>query len=399
LLFTFRRLPEMKLSSMLIALAVLATIVGSERLAPRFPGALLAVMGMIVGRAIFHWGAHGIELIGVVPGGLPRLSLPDVTWSDAKSVVPLAVSCFIVILAQSAATSQAYAMRYRDRYSENVDLVGLSLANALAGCSSTFVVNGSPTKTALLDDAGGRSQVSHLTTAVVVLMVLLFFTRPLSFLPEAVLAAIVFIIGVKLVDYRGLRDIYRKKPKEFVVALAAAATVVLIGVREGIIVAVVLSLLDHVRRSYRPRMGVVLGGLPDHWRIETAVPGKMIEPGLVLFWFGSDLFYANAARFAETALRLVNESPSPVRWLVIDASAITGIDYTAGRALMDLQKDLAKANVVLAMARVQPGFHLSLEHMGLIKLIGTAGLFDPRQACIEAYLAEVHPAPSGSKDE
>src|SRR5262245_42542402 len=254
LLFTFRHLPESRLSSMLIALAVVAIIVGSERLAPRFPGALLAVIGMIVASALFHWGDHGIALIGTVPGGLPHLGLPDVTWSDAQTVVPLAFSCFIVILAQSAATSQAYAMRYRDRYSENVDLVGLSLANALAGCSSTFIVNGSPTKTAMLDDAGGRSQVSHLTTAGVVVMVLLFLTKPLSFLPEAVLAAIVFIIGVKLVDYRGLQDIYRKKPKEFVVALVTAATVILIGVREGIIVAVVLSLLEHVRRSYRPGM-------------------------------------------------------------------------------------------------------------------------------------------------
>jgi len=398
LLFTLRHLPDTRLSSMLIALAVLAIIVVSERLAPRFPGALLAVIGMIAASALLHWRDRGISLIGTVPGGLPRLGLPGVTWSDAQSVVPVAFSCFIVILAQSAATSQAYALRYRDRYSENVDLVGLALANTLAGCSSTFIVNGSPTKTAMLDDAGGRSQVSHLTMAVVVLMVLLFLTRPLSFLPEAVLASIVFMIGVKLVDYRGLQDIYRKKPKEFVVAIVTAGTVVLMGVREGIIVAVVLSLLEHVRRSYRPGMGVVLGGLPDHWRIEAAVPGKMIEPGLVLFWFGSDLFYANAERFTETAQRLVTESPSPVRWLVIDASAITGIDYTAGRALMGLQKDLAKTNVVLAMARVQPGFHLSLEHMGLIKLIGPDRLFDSRQACIEAYLSEVPATPSGSKD-
>jgi len=393
LLFTLRHLPEAKLSSILIAVAVLAIVVGSERLAPRFPGALLAVMGMIAASAAFHWGDHGIALIGAVPGGLPRLALPDVTWSDARSVVPVAFSCFIVILAQSAATSRAYALRYRDRYSENVDLVGLSIANALAGCSSTFIVNGSPTKTAMLDDAGGRSQVSHLAMAVVVLMVLLFLTSPLSFLPNAVLAAIVFMIGVKLVDYRGLQDIYRQKPKEFVVALATAATVVLIGVREGIIVAVALSLLEHVRRSYRPGTAVILGGAPDRWLVEAAVPGKMIEPGLVLFWFGSDLFYANSDYFTETARRLVNESPTPVRWLAVDASAITGIDYTAGRALMDLQKDLADERIVLAIARVQTGFHLSLEHMGLIKLIGANRIFDSRQACIEAYLAEVQPAP------
>jgi sulfate permease, SulP family len=149
-----------------------------------------------------------------------------VTWSDVTLVLPIAFSCFIVILAQSAATSRAYALRYRDHFSQNVDLVGLSLANAAAACSSTFVVNGSPTKTAMVDTTGGRSQWSHLTTATVVLMVLLFFTRPLSFLPNAVLAAIVFRIGVKLVDFRGFAEIRRSQPREFALALVTALTVV-----------------------------------------------------------------------------------------------------------------------------------------------------------------------------
>src|SRR5262249_35541064 len=157
------------------------------------------------------------------PSGLPRLGLPDVTWSDVILVLPITLSCFIVILAQSAATSRAYALRYRDILSQDLDLVGLALANAAAGCSSTFVVNGSPTKTAMVDTAGGRSQWSHLTTATVVLLVIVFLTRPLSFLPEAVLAAIVFLIGVKLVDLRGLSEIRRERPTEFAVALATAA--------------------------------------------------------------------------------------------------------------------------------------------------------------------------------
>jgi high affinity sulfate transporter 1 len=391
LLYTFQHLPQTQLRTLLIAIAVLVIIVGLEMVAPRVPGPLLAVMGMIGASAFFHWGEHGVGLIGSVPSGLPHLGLPDVTFSDVPSVLAVAFSCFIVILAQSAATARAYALRYGDSYSEEVDLVGLSLANAAAACSSTFVVNGSPTKTAMLDTAGGRSQVSHLTTAAVVLLVLLFLTRPLSFLPNAVLATIVFMIGVKLVDYRGLADIYRKAPREFVLALLTAATVVLVGVEQGIILALVLSLLQHVRRSYRPHTAVIMGGEPDHWLMERVLPGKMIEPGLVLFWFGSDLFYANAEYFTETARRLVNESPSPVRWLVIDASAITGIDYSAGRELMSLQQDLAKAGVVLAIARVQVGFRGSLEQMGLIKHIGLNRIFDSRQACIEAYRSEIKP--------
>jgi MFS superfamily sulfate permease-like transporter len=293
-----------------------------------------------------------------------------------------------VILAQSAATARAYALRYRDDFNQNVDLVGLTMANAAAGCSGTFVVNGSPTKTAMVDAAGGRSQLSQLTTATVVLLVLLFLTKPLSFLPNAVLNAIVFMIGVKLVDHRGLTEIYRKAPKEFMVALVTAATVVFVGVEEGIILAVILSLLQHVRRSYRPHTGVVVLDQVDHWQLEKAVPGRMIVPGMIMYWFGSDLFYANVEFFAQQARKLVNDSPTPVRWLVIDCGAITDLDFSAGRAVTDLHQDLAKAGVVLALSRLQVEPQGDLERMGLVQLIGANRIFDSRHACVEAYRSE-----------
>jgi MFS superfamily sulfate permease-like transporter len=388
LLSTFQHLPETQWPTLFIALGVLVVIVSSEVFAPRFPGALLAVIGMTAASAWFNWGEHGIGVVGDVPSGLPRLGLPDVTWKDVMLVLPIALSCFVVILAQSAATSRAYALRYRDNFNQDADLVGLSLANAAAGLSSTFVVNGSPTKTAILDMAGGRSQWSHLTTATVVLGVLLFLTKPLSFLPNAVLAAIVFMIGVKLIDYRGLAEIYRVRPKEFAIALATAATVVLAGVKQGILLAVVLSLLQHVRRSYRPHTAVVVKDDLDHWRLEEAVPGTMLAPGLVMYWFGSDLFYANGGFFAEQARKLVDDSPTPVRWLVIDCGAITGLDFSAGRALMDLHSDLRKEGVVLAVTRVQVRPQGDLERMGLIELIGPDRIFESRHACLKAYESE-----------
>jgi len=388
MLFTFQHVPETHLATLFIALGVLGVIVGFEMFAPRFPAALLAVIGMTAASAYFHWGDHGVTIVGEVPSGLPRLGLPEVTRSDVSLILPIALSCFIVILAQSAATSRAYALRYRDNFNQNVDLVGLAMANAAAGCSGTFVVNGSPTKTAMVDGAGGRSQWSHLTTATVVLLVLLFLTKPLSFLPNAVLAAIVFMIGVKLVDRRGLAEIYREAPKEFIVALVTAATVVFVGVEQGIILAVVLSLLQHVRRSYRPHTGVVVQDLVDHWQVQEAVPGRMIVPGMIMYWFGSDLFYANVPFFAQQVRKLVNDSPTPVRWLVIDCSAITNLDFSAGRALMDLHQDLVKAGVVLALSRLQLSPHGDLEQMGLVQLIGANRIFDSRHACIEAYRSE-----------
>src|SRR5580698_5931199 len=150
-----------------IALIVIVVILGFEIMAPRVPGGLLAVIGMTAVSAFFHWGNNGIKVVGPVPGGFPQLGLPDVAWNDVVMVIPVAFSCFIVILAQSAATSRAYALRYHDRFSQDVDLVGLALANAAAGCSSTFVVNGSPTKTAMVDTAGSRSQWAHLAAVAV----------------------------------------------------------------------------------------------------------------------------------------------------------------------------------------------------------------------------------------
>jgi MFS superfamily sulfate permease-like transporter len=388
LLYTFEHLRDTHLPSLFIALAVLAIIVLFEVVAPRFPGALLGVIGMTAASAYFHWAGRGVQVVGSVPGGLPHLGLPHLAYTDIIMVLPISSSCFIVILAQSAATSRAYALKYRDQFNQNVDLIGLSLANAAAGCSSTFVVNGSPTKTAMVDTAGGRSQWSHLTTAAVVLTVLLFFTRPLSFLPNAVLAAIVFHIGIKLIDHRGLREIQRAKPNEFALALVTAAAVVILGVEQGIILAVVLSLLQHVRRSYRPQTGVLVRDAADHWRIEDPLPVKLAEPGMVIFWFGSDLFYANVAFFAEQARMLVHESPTPVRWLTIDATAISGLDFSAGRAVAELQQDLAKIGVTLALIIIPVRHRSHLERMGLIELIGASHIFESRRACLAAYQSE-----------
>jgi sulfate permease, SulP family len=382
---TVQHLPDTRLPYLGITLVVLGVIVGCEIFVPRFPGALLAVVGMIAASAAFHWGANGIAVVGQVPGGLPRLGLPDVGWSDTWKIFPVAFSCFIVILAQSAATSRAYALRYRDRFSQNTDLVGLALANAAAGCSSTFVVNGSPTKTAMVDTAGGRSQVTHLATATMVLLVLLFLTKPLSHLPETVLAAIVFMIGVKLVDYRGLTDILRRKPMEFGLAVVTAATVVLVGVEQGILLALVLSLLQHVGRSYKPHSGVVLTDPVDHWRIVPAGPEKELIPGLVLYWFGAELFYANASHFAEQARSLAADSPGAVRWLAVDASAITAVDFSGGSMLRELHQDLARQNVALVFTRLSSDLRKDLDQLGLTAVIGEKRLFSSRRECLEAY--------------
>ena len=387
LLFTARHLQDTDPASVCVALCVLGTIIGCERFAPRFPGALFAVAGMVAASALLHWGDHGIKLVGDVPGGLPNLGLPDVAWSDVVMVLPIAFSCCIVILAQSAATSRAYAFRYGERFSESTDLVGLAAANLAAGLSGTFVVNGSPTKTAMVDAAGGRSQIAHLATAATVLLVLLFLTKPLSYLPTAVLAAIVFMIGVKLIKLRELSEIRKRCKDEYYVALAIAAIVLFVGVKQGIMAAFVLSLLDHVRQGYRPHTAIILTDPVEHWRMEPVIAGKMIEPGLVMYWFGADLYYANANYFAEQVRHLVGHSPSPVRWFAVDAGAIAGVDYSAGKTLKELHRECAERGVALVLTRVSESLKGDLDRLELTAAIGSERIFGSRRDCLAAYQA------------
>jgi MFS superfamily sulfate permease-like transporter len=379
---------EIHLNSVLIAVTVLVIVVGSEWISRRFPGALVAVVGMIAASAWYDWGNRGVEVIGAVPGGLPHLGLPHFSWSDVGLVAPISFSCVVVILAQSAATARAYALRYREQLDQNVDLVGLALANVAAAAGSTFVVNGSPTKTAMVDDGGGRSQVAHLTTATMVLLVLLFLTKPLGYLPNAVLAAIVFLIGVKLIDYRGMADIFRKAKREFALAAVTAVTVVAVGVEQGILLALVLSLLGHVRHSYQPHTAVFLRDATEHWQMESAAPGRFAEPGLIMYWFGADLFYANAGRFKEEALKLVSEAGSPIRWLAVEAGAITDLDYSAGQTLKELHDDLKSMGVVLALSRVSEHLYADLERLRVVDIIGRDRIFNSRGACLEAYRSQ-----------
>ena len=205
-------LPRVDLPTLALSTLVAGSILLGNRAVPRLPISLFAVLGTIAASAAFRFAERGIAVIGPVPGGLPSIGLPDVTWSETLALLPVAASCFVMSIAQSAATSRVFAVRYRERVDEDADILGLAAANAAAALTGTFVVNGSPTQTAMADRAGARSQVAQLVFAGVVLVVLLVLTGPLQYLPRCVLAGIVFTIAVGMIDVAGLRDICRESP-------------------------------------------------------------------------------------------------------------------------------------------------------------------------------------------
>jgi len=372
----------------LISCIVIGIIVGTEKSSQKIPGALIAVIGSILVSWLFNLKAYGVHTLGVIPGGLPSIGLPDVHWSFALilKLLPTAFSMFVVILAQSAATSRAYAAKYNEHFNENIDLVGIGLANVGAALSGTFVVNGSPTKTQMVDGAGGRSQLSQIVTSLITLLVLLFFTGPLARLPSAVLSAVVFLIGLQLVDIQGMNKVWRQRPPEFWVALATAVVVVLVGVEQGIVTAMVLSLIEHVRRSYRSQ-NVVLAKdeATGAWLLLPVTTPAQIEPGLILYRFAHTIYYANAPQLYDQIIGLVEEAKPALTWFCIDASAIADVDFSGAETLREIHGVLKSRGVRLVWTNVTHSVKRELDTYEITALVGKESFYENISDVLEAY--------------
>jgi sulfate permease, SulP family len=384
-------LPRAHVQTVVVAAGVLGFVLVLRRFAPKVPGALVAVVGAIAASEVWDFAGHGVATIGPVAGGLPHLglmglqSLRGMTWKETEQLITVSASCAVMILTQSAATSRIYAAKYHEEVNENNELFGLSAANAVSALSGAFVVNGSPTQTAMMEGAGGRSQMAQVSTAVVVGMVLLFLTRPLQYLPVCVLGVLVFLVALRLIDLKALRDIRAESPQEFWLAIMTAAVVVLVGVEQGIVLAMVVSLLRVVQHSYHPHSGVMIADEGGLWKLAPVGPGVVTEPGLVLYRFGAALFYANAGRFLEEATLVVGPAPSAVRWVVVDAETMTHVDYSAARVVMNLKKNLAESGVELGFARVPWDLRSDFERHHLTEVIGEAWIFPRLHDAIAAF--------------
>ncbi|HWN32773.1 MAG TPA: SulP family inorganic anion transporter [Pseudonocardia sp.] len=381
-----RGLPSAHPATVAVSLAVLAVVLGCRRVARRIPGALLAVIGAIAASHLFTLPARGVAVLGAVPAGLPGFAVPGLTSADLAALLPMVVSMAVVVLAQSAATSRAYALRYGEPMDGDADLVGMAGANLAASVTGAFVVNGSPTKTQMVDSAGGRSQLAQLSAAAVVLLVLVVLTGPLAALPLAALASVVFLIGVELVDLAGLRRIYQVRRTEFGVALLTAAAVVFLGVEQGILLAITASVVDHLRHSYHPRSSVLAKSPAGHWRSLPVAPGARSTAGFVIYRFGTSLYFANASRLAQDVRLLVGTGP-PVAWFCLDGAAIGDVDYSAALVLGLVFDELRAANIRLVCSNIIDPVRADLDHYGLTAKIGADGYFGTSGEVLAAYQA------------
>jgi MFS superfamily sulfate permease-like transporter len=380
----FKNLYLINIPTLLVSLFVIVIIIFSGRIYSKVPGTLLAMVGTIAASWALDLSSYGITILGTVPGGLPHLSFPQVPLSDIPKILNTSIACFIIILAQSAATSRAYAMKFSDTFNENLDLIGLSLANVAAGISGTFVVNGSPTKTEMVKSSGGCTQLTQLTTVFTVLVVLVFLTKPFAYLPTCVLSSVVFLIGLQLVDIKGMTALHKQRPVEFSVALITAMTVIFIGVQQGIEIAIVLSIIAHLRHSYRPLNLLLVPKAEGSMKTVPLEGQQQAVEGLLIYRFGSNLYFANENLFTEEIVRLTKDINS-LEWFCISASNIGDVDFTSAETLKNVYTYLKKRGITLVLSDVVLPVMNELERDGIIKMIGKDHIFESVQDVIEAY--------------
>ncbi len=385
LVTVIQQISHFSLMALSISAGVLAMILIFRLISRKIPGMLVAVVSMI----ILSWGLNlqekGLAVIGPIQGGLPSLSLPSIEPGVLPQLLPTVFALFIVIIAQSAALTRGYASRHRESLNENGDLLGLAMANIGAGLSGTFVVNGGASQTEAVDHAGAKSQLAQIVTVLLVVIILVYFTVPLSYLPIAVLSAIVFVIGIELIDIGSLKDILAKSPGEFFLALATIMAVVFVGVGEGIIFAIILSLFYHVRLGYKPKDVLIVTDASGNIKTLPITSAAQMLPGLIIYRFNHSMYYANADHFKKEILDLVETAPTPVTWFCIEFTAVYDVDVTAGETLEQIQGVLEKNGIRLVFAEVGSHARSELDRMGVTEKVGKDAYFNNIFQVIDVY--------------
>ena len=272
----------------------------------------------------------------------------------------------------------------------DADILGLSAANAAAALSGTFVVNGSPTQTAMADRAGARSQIAQLVFAGVVVLVLLFLTGPLQYLPRCVLASIVFAIAVGMaVMPDPARHSPRKPGRIFFDPIVTAASVVAIGVEQGILLAIALSLFRHVHHSYRPHTLMLVPNAAGRWAPVAAVPGQETEPGLIIYRFSSDLFYANANRFVDEVRGACEARPDAGPLASLSTPARSRISITPPRNPSTICWMISLGSRSMSCSRVSVGIFDHMDRHRITEAVGEARIFTTLHEAIAAARGDV----------
>jgi high affinity sulfate transporter 1 len=375
-------------AALTIGVACLLVILGFKRWRPKIPGVLVAVVGATVAVGVFGLAQrYDLSVVGVLPKGLPSFQIPSVSASDLAALAAGAVGIALVSFADTSVLSRTFAVRGGYRVDPNQELAALGAANVAAGFFQGFSISSSSSRTPVAEAAGAKTQLTGLVGAGAIALMLLFFPNLVRNLPNSALAAVVISAAIGLIEVEGVRRLYRLRRMEFVLSIACFLGVALLGVIEGIFLAVGLALLDFIRRAWRP-YDAVLGrvhGVKGYHDVSRYPDAKRV-PGLVLFRWDAPLFFANAEEFGDRLRRAVASSPTPVRWVIVTAEPVTDLDTTAAEVLQHLDEELAAEGVDLRFAEMKDPVKDRLKRYGLFDRFGADHFYPTIGSGVSAYV-------------
>jgi high affinity sulfate transporter 1 len=376
-------------AALIIGAGSLAIIFGFKRWLPKVPGVLVAVVLSTLAVWLLDLAAAGVPVVGPVPRGLPSFKLPAMDWADLGTMVAAALGIFLVAFADTSVLSRTFALRGGYKVDPDQEMVALGIANAAAGLFQGFPISSSASRTPVAEAAGAKTQLTGIVGAAAIALLLVFAPTLLKDLPTAALAAVVIAAAFSIFQYAGVRRLYRERRSEFVLSILTFLGVVVFGVLIGMGVAVAVSLLDFIRRAWRPH-DAVLGRVDqlDGYHDILRYPQARQIPGLMLYRWDAPLFFANAEMFGSELRRHAGESQTTVRWVIVAAEPITDVDTTAADVLVELDKDLTAAGIELAFAEMKDPVKDRLVRYGLADRIGRQRFYPTLGSSIKAYLKE-----------
>jgi high affinity sulfate transporter 1 len=373
-----------------IGLLSLVIILGLKQLSPRTPGILVAVVVSIGLSIVLDLESRDVAVIGMLPQGFPLPSFPAVPLEDIPVLFASALGISLVAIGDTISTSGGFARRAGYEIDGNQELAGIGSANLAAGLFSGFPVSTSGSRTAVSFQSGAKTQLTGLVAAGLVIAMLLVVPGLVQDMPQPVLAAVVIAASISLLDVAELRRLYRVRKTEFALAIACALGVMFIGVLEGIIVAVALSVVYIFKRAWAP-YSAVLGKSPDvpGWHDIRRYPDAEQIPGLLIIRWSAPLFFANANQFRDLIRELVKAAAVPPRWVLVAAEPITDIDTTAGAVLADLDLELNSGGIHLAFAELQSSVRDTIVLYGLLETIDEARFYDSVPEAVDVLGREI----------
>jgi high affinity sulfate transporter 1 len=372
-------------AALAIGVGSLVLILGFQRLLPRIPGVLVAVVLAILAVNLFDLVDRGVKVVGPLPEGFPPFTVPVVPLGDLTLLLAGALGIALVSLTDTISTASAFAARSGDQIDGDKEMIGIGAANIAAGFFQGFPVSTSGSRTAVAAQNGAKTQVTGLVGAAAIAVMLLFAPGLLRNLPQPTLAAVVIAASLSLADIAGMRRLWRQRKSDFALATTAFLGVALLGVLPGIALAVGLSILDVFRRAWRPYQAV-LGRVPDlaGYHDTRVYPHADLLPGLVIFRFDGPLFFANANTFRDKVLALADADPRP-EWILVAAEPITDIDTTAADMLEDLDITLNNNGVSLVFAEMKSPVRDRVERYELTGTIDPEHFYPTISQAVRAY--------------